>query len=163
MPGRLQFETFNLHSHGGLLHFHGCLQVKIGETVIDYPNDVCINDWVAALANLRQEIIFSNRGGDPTAFFIDGQQSWPVLETIRMADSLRIAMLHEDVVMAKCLISIPDFEVVFEEFLDHLAERAHLSHGDGRHRLLHELSHSRCEQFWSGKAGEGAPPGWEDS
>lgn len=164
MADTVSFEIRNLHRHGQpkphSWHFHGLLRIRLDEDWVEYPQPVCVNDWLKALLGVQREIAFGDRTRDPTTFFILGAGGWPVFEAIRMNHSLRIALLQDGDALGKCLIRVTGFQLAVEEHLHEVFQHVHSLGGDPPTMSGH-LVRWKCGQFSAKKAGAGIPAGEE--
>lgn len=164
MADSVSFEIRDFHREGhpaqDSRHFHGLLRICLDEEWVEYPQPVCVNDWLKAVLGVQREIAFGDRARDPTTFFIVGPPGWPVLEAIRMYDSLRIALLQDGEALAKCLVSVTSFQLAVEEHLHQVFQRA-LSLGGDPPTMPGHLVRWKCRQF-SAKQAEAAFPSGVD-
>jgi hypothetical protein len=169
MPEVLDFHVRDLYRPGDELgepldptHLHARLRLQLDDTVVEYPEDVCLNDWMAALLTLQQEISSLGHSHVPITFFIDGLPGWPLFEVIRMDDLARAALIQGDEAVASCLLSTADFQVAVDRFLHSIFEEARRLGTGGADPLPTQLVRPYCDQFWTGKAGGGLAPGFEN-
>lgn len=159
MPGALHFEMRDLQRQDPpekkAWHYHGRLGIRLGADAIEYPEPVCVNDWLAALVRLYWEVVLADRAHDPTTFFIDGPEGSPAFEVIRIQDSLRIALLREDEAVGKCLTPVAGLQLALEDHLEEVLRLAR-TQGDAPASTA-SLLQPQCHTFWTGKAGSGAP------
>lgn len=159
MDDAIHFKIGELRRQAGsapeACHYHGRLGVRLGADAIEYPEPVCVNDWLTALARLYWEVLLADRAHDPTTFFIDGPEGSPAFEVIRMQNSLRIALLRNDEAVGKCFTPVARLQTAVEDHVDEVFRRA-LSLGDAPASAA-PLLQSQCRTFWIGKAGSGAP------
>jgi hypothetical protein len=157
MPGLIHFEMRDLQRQVQPegWHYHGRLHMRLGDHAIEYPEPVCVNDWLAALVRIYWEVALADHALDPMTFFIDGPEGSPAFEVIRIQDSLRIALLRGDEAVGKCFTPIAGLQAAVEEHLDEVFRQAQ-SLGDAPVSPA-LLLQPQCRQFWTGKAGSGAP------
>lgn len=159
MDDAIHFKIADLHQRAGeapqAWHYHGRLAVRLGADAIEYPEPVCVNDWLAALVRVYWEVALADRAHDPMTFFIDGPEGSPAFEVIRIQDSLRIALLREDEAVGKCLTPVAGLQLALEDHLDEVLRLAR-TQGDAPASTAWLLQ-PQCHTFLTGKAGSGAP------
>lgn len=157
MPGTIHFRIGELHRHPGQAswHYHGRLAIRLGADAIEFPQPICVNDWLAALVSLHWEVLLADRAHDPMTFYIDGPKGSPAFEVIRMHHKLRTALLRDDEALAKSFMAISALQAAVEDHLDEVF-RLVRSLGDAPPSTA-PLLQAQCRQFWTGKAGGGAP------
>jgi hypothetical protein len=162
MADSVSFEIRDLHRHDqpapDSWHFHGLLRIRLDEDWVEYPQPVCVNDWLKALLGVQREVAFGDRTRDPTTFFLSGPRNWPLFEAIRMYDSLRIALLQDGEALAKSLVSVTDFQLAVEEHLHHVFQDV-LSQGGDPPTMPGHLARWKCRQFSAKQAGAGVRSG----
>jgi len=150
MADSVSFGIRDFHGEGlpaqDSRHFHGLLRICLDGDWVEYPQSVCVNDWLKALLGVQREIAFGDRARDPATFFIVGPPGWPVLEAIRMYDTQRIALLQDGEALAKCLVSVTSFQLAVEEHLHQVFQRA-VSLGGDPPTMPGHLVRWGCRQF----------------
>lgn len=157
MTGTIYFRIFELHRHAGQAswHYHGRLHIRLDGDAIEVPEPICVNDWLAALVSLHWEVLLADHAHDPITVYIDGPPAAPALEVIRIEDKLRIALLRDDEALAKSFTAISALQTAVEDHVDEVL-RLVRSLGDAPPSSA-ALLQRHCRQFWTGKAGGGAP------
>lgn len=159
----LLFELVDLAGvdPGNGAHVHGHLRVRMDEVLIEYPEPICVNDWLAALAGILGKIVSEDRSGDPTSFSVEGPEGWPVLDALRMEEMVRVAFVEGgESPSSGFMIPVVEFQAAVERFLGEAAEQVRRAAGLAAKVSVAELAQTRCRQFWCGEAGTGFPR-WE--
>ncbi len=141
--------------HG--LHLHGSLELRLDDASSDFPSqDVCINGFAAALAQVRDHILFGTRKPDPTTYLLQGPRAWPLLEFLRMHDLLRVAALIDGEGIS-AVLPVSDFQPAAARFLQECFAAVD-SHRSGKPAVTAAgFFEARCNVFRVARAAQEHP------
>lgn len=151
-------ENFPLHG----LHLHGTLEIRLDGASSNIPSeDICINGFAAALAQIRDHVLFGTRKPDPTTYLLQGPRAWPLLEFLRMHDLLRVAALIDGEGISTVL-PVSDFQPAADRFLQECLAAID-SHRSGKRPVsAAAFFEARCNIFRVARAAQ-AEPVWLQS
>lgn len=163
MAESIRFESGHLRRFGNpnfaveeSLHFHGSLEIRLDDAVWRVPSgDACLNGFAAALAQIRDHVVFGTRSVDPTTYHIHGPQSWPLLEFLRMYDNVRVAALFGGEGNST-VFPVNEFQQAVDGFLGDFAD-AVTTRRSRKHVPLEDLFSCRCDGFRRSRAVRGHP------
>jgi len=141
--------------HG--LHLHGALELRLDGTPSEFPSeDVCTNGFAAALAQVRDHVLFGTRKPDPTTYLLQGPPAWPVLEFLRMHDLLRVAALVDGEGIS-AVLPVGDFQPCADRFLQECLAAVDSHRHSNRPVSAAAFFEARCNVFRVARAAQVAP------